>query len=120
MKLKKTQKTIPLLILSAIANDLETLKRLLNEGADVNVQDHEGRRALHQASSNKNVEMAQLLIKRQADVNAPDLYGFVPLHFAAQEYAIDLAKLFLKNGASVDAQTRRCLPQSFIRVAGVR
>lgn len=51
--------------------NLERVKQLLNDGANVNQTDNEGLTPLYRAIEHNNVKMAKLLLKHQADVNNP-------------------------------------------------
>ena len=64
------------------AGNIEMVEAFLDNGADIEMEDGEGRRALHMAigaqsmwSSTKSLEMIQLLLARGARVNAEDRYG---------------------------------------------
>lgn len=57
------------LIQTAIVNDVEKARVILDAGADVNLADLTGRTALHWAVDNDNHDLVQLLLERQADPN---------------------------------------------------
>ena len=52
-------------------DDVTTMRRLVAEGADVNVQDAGGTRPLHVAVSNGHVEALKTLVELGADKEAP-------------------------------------------------
>ena len=74
---------------------MEVCEHLLENGADVNVQDKGGLIPLHNASSYGHVDIAQLLIKYNASVNAVDKWGFTPLHEASQKGRTQLCALLV-------------------------
>ena len=83
------------LICTAGYNNVEVCEHLLENGADVNVQDKGGLIPLHNASSYGHVDIAQLLIKYNASVNAVDKWGFTPLHEASQKGRTQLCALLV-------------------------
>ena len=81
--------------------DVNKIKRLIEEGADVNVKDNDGRSPLHYVGS---AVAAKLLIEAGADVNAKDNYEDSPLHQAVNKGNADLVKLLIEEGADVNAK----------------
>jgi len=79
------------LMLAAQAGDLESVKLLLNAGADVNESTHEYGSALVLAVVNGREEVALYLLEKGANPNFSDAYGMTPLHWAVQE---GLARLY--------------------------
>jgi ankyrin repeat protein len=57
---------------------------LLEHGANVNVWNKNGERALHLASQHGRPNIMELLLKFGADVDAQDNNGMTPLHSASQ------------------------------------
>lgn len=85
--------------LAAGYNNVEVAEFLLENGADVNVQDKGGLIPLHNASSYGHIDIAALLIKYNTSVNAVDRWGFTPLHEASQKGRTQLCSLLLAHGA---------------------
>ncbi|NLL12180.1 MAG: ankyrin repeat domain-containing protein [Fibrobacter sp.] len=92
------------LMRASAKGDLETVKQLLNEGADVNATDMHGRTALIEASWSGSLEVAEFLIKKGADVNASDSAGYTALMRASEEGHLPVVKFLIKNGADVNAR----------------
>ena len=63
------------LITASEYGHINTVRRLLEEGADVNVKDDRGSTALMYASEEGHVETVKLLLEKGADVNAKDNDG---------------------------------------------
>jgi uncharacterized protein len=85
----------------------ETVKVLLDAGADVNAQARNPMkvRPIHAAAAAAQIEVTRALIERGADVNARQEEGYTPLHEAAGSGKIDFARLFLDHGADINART---------------
>jgi ankyrin repeat protein len=93
----------------ARAGQVEVAKRLLAEGANVNVRNEKGGSPLHAAACKGQSEMIELLIANGAEVNARANNGQTPLHKAANggdrkdnkpgPGHLAAAKVLLKHGA---------------------
>ena len=92
------------LVQAAAHSDLELVKTLLGQGADVNATDELGRTALMEAAWTGNLEAAKLLSGKHADVNARDRFGKTPLTRAVEVGHADMAKLLLDSGADANAK----------------
>jgi ankyrin repeat protein len=75
------------------------LKRLIQRGADVNLQDRRGRSPLIAAVLMNRIDSAGLLLAAGADVNRQDRHGATALFYAADAGFFELAELLLKRGA---------------------
>ncbi len=76
--------------------------RLLAEGLDADVRDHEGRTALMYASFNGHIEIMKELIEKGASVNLFDIYGRTALMMASSGPYPESVKLLLDNQADPD------------------
>jgi ankyrin repeat protein len=91
---------------AARKGDAATVKKLLDEGVDVNTRYRYNATALFYASDHGHVEVVKVLLDKGADLNVKDtFYGFTPLILAmgpAQkkkpEHA-EIAKLLIAKGA---------------------
>lgn len=109
-------------IQALIDGDLESAKKLLLAGADVNATYGEGKwTALHFAVENQVAESVSWLLERGAGINAKDTFGQTPLHLAIDSEADsarhqfvvtgvaslsgEVTKLLLKNGADANDRT---------------
>jgi len=93
------------LFLKAIKNgDIERIKKLISQGADVNAKDKRGMTPLHNAAYYGQRQVAEVLIAKGANVNETDTAGQAPLHIAANFGAKFVPELLLVNGASISAR----------------
>ncbi|XP_051823994.1 ankyrin repeat domain-containing protein 54-like [Antechinus flavipes] len=91
---------------AANANDLETVKQLLEDGVDPMSTDDKGRSALHFAACNGNDQMVQLLLNHGADPDQRDGLGNTALHLAACTNQVPVITTLLRRGARVDVLDR--------------
>lgn len=82
--------------------DIATVKKLVNEGADVNATDSSGRTALIEAAWGGYNEVVSFLIEKGANVNACDNAGCTALMRAAEEGHEAVVKTLAKSGADVN------------------
>lgn len=76
-------------------NDIETIKLLLDHGADVNIKDMFGKNALFNACNQASKEIVELLIKRGVDKNHRDKLG---RHALFHVRSPELVRLLVDNG----------------------
>jgi ankyrin repeat protein len=94
---------------AAEAGQIETIKFLLTNGADIMAQDNRGWTALHHAVDNKQAEAMELLIAHGADVDARNTMQWTPLHLASLKKDKATVLALIKHGADVNAKTSRDL-----------
>jgi ankyrin repeat protein len=90
------------------SGDVESLRRMLAAGADVNLRDSGGATLLMLASHDGNQTMDLALIEAGADVNASDEQGWTPLMKAAYNAEqnrgfADVVQALIDAGANVEA-----------------
>ena len=90
------------------AGNIVAVKKFLDKGGNVNLQDEPGMTPLHHAVNadwkGRNHGMVKLLIDRGANVKAIDDTHHTPLHLASNK---ETAELLIDAGADVNAKTRR-------------
>ena len=90
------------------AGNLAAVKKFLDQGGNVNLQDEPGMTPLHHAVNadwkGSHLEMIKLLIDRGANVKVIDDTHHTPLHLASNKEA---AGLLIDAGADVNAKTKR-------------
>jgi len=109
------------LVFAAREGDVESAKRLIAAGADVNQQTEYGWTPLLTAVNNRNYEVARLLIEHGADVNRVNKGGWTPLYLATDNRNIEggdypvpkadmdhlaLIRLLLEKGANPNLRVK--------------
>ena len=105
------------LLLEAIGwQNVELIKFLVSEGADVNMKGGNGQfTPLHLAVISGNMEIIKFFVSAGADVNAANAHGFTPLHWTtAGHYTngetyyadIEIAKFLVSVGADIHAKNK--------------
>lgn len=85
---------------AAWSGNVDVMKTLLGEGADVNARGGKGRGVLHSAAENNRAGVIQFLT-READVQVDwkDDNGITPLHVAAKEGHLPAFNALVPAGA---------------------
>lgn len=91
------------LIAAVIGNHTETVKVLLDNGADVNAREEAGYTSLMRAVTLEYVSIIKLLLDAGADVNARNDWGETVLMHAVLSNHTNVVGMLLKAGANTDA-----------------
>lgn len=90
--------------------DMAQLKKLLQDGVDINCKWEYGESLLHKAVDYKDLEMVNYLIESGANINAKDNFGRTPLYCADPITILgpakDMAKLLLEKGADINVRDK--------------
>ncbi len=87
-------------------DDVEKVRALLEEGADVNATQGDGMTALHRAARTGSLAMAELLIGAGANLEARTRLGeHTPLHVASASGRSGVVALLVAAGADVNSRT---------------
>ncbi len=86
----------------AARGEIDAVRKMIANGANVNETDKEGSTPLHAAAYHGYADVMEALLDAGAKVDARDVYGFTPLHAAAREGQLAAARLLVKRGANVD------------------
>jgi uncharacterized protein len=84
------------------SGDIDGVKRLLDQGADVAVPDSAGEPALVLASLAGHADVVAVLLERGADIEARNKGGLTALHAAAYGGNLEVVKLLVAKGAAVN------------------
>jgi len=82
--------------------DLETVRFLVENGADVNAQDKNGVSALAKAVALKFPDIVQFFVDNSANINSSNSLGFTPLMSAAYIGNAEIVRILLKAGADIN------------------
>ena len=93
---------------AAERGDVETLRSLLRQGADVNAAQGDGMTALHWAAEHGDDDLTAILLYSGANVDAGTRIGrYTPLHLASRRGHASVVARLLESGADPKAATDR-------------
>ena len=95
------------LIEAARNDEVDRVKRLIKNGADVNAKDYNQWTPLHYASCNGSITLVEMLLEKGADINSKKNDQRIPLHLAALKGNVELVILLLEKGADVHSKDER-------------
>ena len=105
---------------AAMRRDIDTVRALLRQGADVNAAQGDGMTALHWAATHGDAALAEVLLYAGANVKATSRLGrYTPLHVATQAGSASVVAALLGRGADASASTSTgATPLMFAAQAG--
>lgn len=105
---------------AAMRGDVEAVRALLRDGADVNAAQGDGMTALHWAAQNGDGELAEVLIYAGANLEAVTRVGaYTPLHLASKTGHVTVVRRLLGAGADPNTPTATgVIPLHFAAGAG--
>ena len=98
------QKTALMLACEGEHKDKDIVRLLIDNGADVDAKDDNGKTALILATMGGRTDMVDLLIKADADMDAKSNYGNTAMMMACDRGDTDIVRLLIDNGADMDAK----------------
>lgn len=103
--IKQVKQTSQIRLLQAVSRgQLQQVRALLDQGADINVKESKsGQTPLISASFKQRKKLVQLLLDKGADVHARDINGETALMAAAEKGNTSIVKMLLENGADINA-----------------
>ncbi len=87
---------------AAMRHDVERVRALLRDGADVNAAQPDGATALHWAAYHRDPDLARLLTEAGADVSAANRNGSTPMWLAASQGDAATVRVLLDGGADAN------------------
>ena len=90
--------------------DLEKVRLLLENGADINSKDGRGQTALMNAAHAGQVELIRLLIEKGADLDVTAKYNLSALMLSLITHHTEAAGLLIEAGADVNIRSSRNFP----------
>lgn len=94
----------PLAVACSHSRNVEIVKFLIKNGADVNARGYNGTFPLYQAVRKNRAAIADVLIQHGANVNAKNADGATALHYAALNGMESTVNLLLIRGAEINAR----------------
>jgi len=98
---------VPAFHLAAFIGDMDKLKKLLEEGTNVNTPAMYNTTALHAAANSGKKDIVEFLINKGANVDARDTFGLAPLYYAALHNYEDIADLLVDKGTDINAKDKK-------------
>jgi len=89
---------------AAMGQDAAVVRRLLQDGADVNAGQSDGATALHWAAYHGDVQLAGFLLEAGADIAVANRNGSTPMWLAANQGDAALLEILLDSGADANEQ----------------
>jgi len=96
---------LPPLVAAAGSGSLDAVEALLDQGAELEARDNQGRTAFHCSAIWNHLEVAQLLARRGAQVDATDDDGLSPLAEAIRSGETGKCAWLLELGAHANGQS---------------
>ena len=99
--------------------NIQIIEFLLDQGADLDLQDSDGWSALMEASANKNECIVKFLLEKGANPNLQNKLGNTSLIIAIKRAAsFKIIELLLDNGANIHLKNKKC--NSALKIARKR
>ena len=83
--------------------ELDTVKLLISNDADINAKTNKGSAPLDFAADRGQLDIVRLIIDKGANIDCLGSYGLTRLQFAVKNKKLEVAKLVIENGADIDA-----------------
>jgi ankyrin repeat protein len=97
-------------------DDLSMVKKLIDWGADVNLQIGQFTTALHSASFFNSPGVIDTLIQAGAELNVENIKGKTPASIAAEQGSNEALLKLIEHGVTLDKPNKQNLPPLFIAI----
>lgn len=84
--------------------NIENVKELLSQGADINISDEYGETPLHSAALYGHLDVVKYLVEQGADVDVKNKFWETPLDVAENNKYPAIVKYLVEQDADVDAE----------------
>lgn len=91
------------LLVAAQSWDINKIRKLIHNGANVNCKDRHGLSPLHYAAYKCNKDAIELLLEKGAAISAQSLSKFTPLHCAARSFSREILEVLINSGNDIQA-----------------
>lgn len=98
-------------------NNMQEVKKLLSEGATVNVKDSYKKTPLHYAAQNSNLNMVKLLVESGAEIDAKDSNNEAPLYTAVSAQSDKVVKYLASKGANPNPTHKKSIPALMLAIS---
>ena len=88
-----------------LMNDIEKIKKIINDGGDINRQNKLGMNVLYFAILHKRRKIISFVLENGADVHAQDVDGDTALHACAYEGDVETMEKLIKKGVNIHAKS---------------
>lgn len=107
--IEQVKQTSQIRLLQAVSRgQLQQVRALLDQGADINVKESKsGQTPLISASFKQRIKLVQLLLDKGADVHARDINGETALMAAAEKGNTSIVKMLLEKGADANTKNKK-------------
>lgn len=104
---QEVSKRRSLIHLAAQYCDVDIVKSLVENGAEINIKDGKGRTALHYAAKWSKPEIIKYLVSKGADINEKTISSATPLMYATSQGNFDTVKTIIDLGAEINVQDNK-------------
>lgn len=101
---------------ATISESTLSMKKLIQEGADINTQNNDGAAAIHFAAGDGSVERLELLVQAGADVNLVSNSGN-PLHWASGKGRVEAIQFLIEKNVDVNLMSKAGTPAVMMAAA---